>query len=93
MPALTIGEQILAVLKSALETWKTYLEKKKELYELHLTKEKNKALDVAEQAFDLMEDFVQLTFLKTAQDEQTHRVLKDLSNSITKFKKKFDRLD
>lgn len=93
MAAISIGEQIISLIKSGLDAWKTYLEKKKELYELHLTKEKNKALDIAEQSFEMMDDFTQLTFLKCKTDLETHEMLEDLSREISKLKKKFDKLD
>lgn len=93
MAELTLADKILNVFQEGLSLWRTWLEKKKELYELHLTKERNKALDVAEQSFDMMDDFIQLTFLKCKSDSETHEILEDLSRAIHKNKKLFDKLD
>ena len=91
--AAPVVDSIIGILKEGLSLWRTYLDKRKELYEISLSKKRNKALNISEEAFDLMDEFIQLSTSKGKFDEKTELLLHNLSHKISKKKKEFSKFD
>jgi hypothetical protein len=90
---MNLAGSILKAVDSALELWKTHLERRKELYEISLDKKRQKALNLAEEVFNQIEGlfFYLLNDIVLTNDEI--KELQSIKKDIDKIHKKFNKYD
>lgn len=86
-------EGILALLKEGLATWRTHLERRKEIYEVSLDKKRDKALNYAEEGFaisnNLFNTLLTVTMLRSEDKEE----IRDIHKKFKRIEKKFNKYD
>lgn len=82
---------IANAISSVAKAWTTYLEKKAGLYELHLRKRKNKAIDQAERSYTLI--FEILYWVVPQLSGEAKKKLYKYIKRLRSEKERFDKLD
>lgn len=89
----SIISTIAEAVREGLSLWKTYLEKKAEMYDLHLKKRRHHALNIAEDAFDVVREI--FTYVSENADipDNKKRGLDALKKKYYKYNRKFNDYD
>lgn len=88
---MNIAQAIIEAINKGLEAWKVYVSTRQEAYERKMDKKKQKAIDIAEIAFERMEDlFYFIRDKNLLQDDKEYLKKKE---EILKYKDKFNRYD
>lgn len=90
---MNLANSILKAIESALTLWKTHLEKRKEIYEIKLNKQRNKALNYAEDGFIQAEELFRYMINNADMEERQWKIAKDMYKDLKKIHKKFNKYD
>ena len=88
-----IIDTALGLLKEGVALWRTYLEKKSELYDLHLKKRRKKALEIAEEAFDIAREIFAFVHERIPMNDDNWKDYYKLKEKFYKYNRKFDKYD
>lgn len=78
--------------KEALSTWRTYLDKKAELYSLHLRKRRENAIKIANQMDDVVEEMFHFIEDDVGIDDKNMKKYRKLKRKYEKLDIRFDKL-
>lgn len=84
---------IAAFFTQALKTWQTHLERQRELYELHLQKKKDRALDTAEQMAGASDNIISYINRHWKMSDDQRKDIDRLIKNYDGYKRKFNKLD
>lgn len=90
---MIVIDKIIGLVKEGLVLYGTHLEKKKELYELHLTKKRKKALNIAEESFTIVREIFNWIYENMPMDKDQLQEFNKLKKAYYKKKDKFDKMD
>ncbi len=86
-------DKVLSIFKEGLVLWRTHLEKRKELYEVALSKKKNKALNYAESGFSVSEETFNYIYNTVPMSDSMKEDVDILHKEFKKIRKNFDKYD
>jgi len=86
-------DKVLSTLKEGLSLWKTHLEKKREIYEVSLDKKRDKALNISEEAFSLINNLFYHLLNKVLLNDEDHKYVNEFYKGFKKLEKKFNKYD
>lgn len=90
---MTVLDRILATLEKGLEAWRVFISTRQEAYDRKKDKQQEKAIQVAEEAFNDMSNLFDWVYSNLPMNDEQRKEYIKLKNVFYKRMKKFNKYD
>ncbi len=93
MPSPTFITAVVSFLDKAFDAWSTFISTRQEAYERKMDKKQEKAINYAEEAFEVMSETFTFIYLNCKFSPENKKEFDSFKTKVYKLKGKFNKYD